>query len=101
MTSRATVRVGLELRNGEMVKQLVDVVRPAADGGFVEVSDNPILTNAELSSMDDIMFQLGELDDSPGVLLKKNGNCTWTPITSRTTSRLKSRTTLLKKWVLW
>ena len=31
--------------------------RDAADGGTC----NPVLTNAELSSMDDIMFQLGEL----------------------------------------
>ena len=76
----------LELRSGEMVKQLVDV-RPAADGGFVVVSDNPVLMNAELSSLNNIMFQLSELDDSPGVLLKKNGNCTWTPISSRTRSQ--------------
>ncbi len=67
---------------------MVDIERPPAlDGGIAEVSDNLVLTDAELSIMDDIIvFQLGEQDDSPGVLLKKDDNCTWTPISSRTRS---------------
>ena len=36
----------------------------------------------ELSDVDDIEFQLHvhECDNSPGVLLKKSGSVTWTPI---------------------
>ena len=42
----------------------------------------------ELLDMDDIEFQLHDYDNSPGVLLKKSGSVTWTPIATRTRSRL-------------
>ena len=38
--------------------------------------------------MDDIEFQLHDYDNSPGVLLKKSGSVTRTPIATRTRSRL-------------
>ena len=42
----------------------------------------------ELSMLDDVEFQLHESDDSPGVFLKKDGIVTWTPIATRTRSRV-------------
>ncbi len=44
-----------------------------------------VATRIKIGFMDvDIVFQLCEQDDSPGVLLKKDayGNCTWIPIAS-------------------
>ena len=42
----------------------------------------------ELSTLDEIEFQLHDCDDSPGVLLKKDGNVVWTRIAARTRSRV-------------
>ena len=69
---------------------MVDVERPHC--GIVKENDNPVLTVEELSGMDDIEFQLNELDDSPGVFLQKEGYCTWTPISSWTRSRIRGST---------
>ena len=46
------------------------------------------MSTDELLDMDDIEFQLHDYDNSPGVLLKKSGSVTWTPIATRTRSRL-------------
>ena len=48
------------------------------------------LTMAELSDMDEIVFQGNEIDGSPGVVLKKGCLEVWTPIATRTRSRLKT-----------
>ena len=40
---------------------------------------------------DDIEFEMRDGDGSPGLLLKKDGLVTWTPVASRTTCRSRSR----------
>ena len=47
------------------------------------------MTVEELSHFDDVEFQLNADDDSPGVLLRKDGVVKWTPVANRTRSRVK------------
>ena len=46
------------------------------------------MSTDELLDMDGIEFQLHDYDNSPGVLLKKSDSVIWTPIATRTRSRL-------------
>ena len=57
-------------------------------GANVHVCASKVMSADELLDMDDIEFQLHDYDNSPGVLLKKSGSVTWTPIATRTRSRL-------------
>ena len=65
--------------SGEVISRLVDVKR---------FGSNSAMSMNELSNLDEIEFQLHDCDDSPGVLLKKDGNVVWTPIAARTRSRV-------------
>ena len=58
-------RLDLELCSGQAISRLVDVKRP---------DSNSAMSMNELSNNDEIEFQLHDCDDSPGVLLKKDGN---------------------------
>jgi L-amino acid N-acyltransferase YncA len=42
----------------------------------------------ELMKFDDIEFEERDGDGFPGLLLKKDGQVTWTPVASRTRSRV-------------
>ena len=81
-----TDELDLELNSGETVRKLIDVKRPSVTGNSVCASG--VMSVDELLDMDDIEFQLHESGNSPGVLLKKSGSVTWTPIATRTRSRL-------------
>ena len=72
-------RLDLELRSGQVISRLVDIKRSGS---------NSVMSINELSNQDEIEFQLHDCDDSPGVLLKKDGNVIWTPIAARTRSRV-------------
>lgn len=73
-----------------IVRRLIGVERPTDIRATSQVNDNPVLTVEELSGMDAFEFQLHQCDlDLPGVLLKKDGQCTWTPIATRTRSRVQ------------
>ena len=76
----------LELNSGERVRKPIDVKKPFVTGANVCASK--VMSTDELLDMDDIEFQLHDYDNSPGVLLKKSGSVTWTPIATRTRSRL-------------
>ena len=76
----------LELNSGEIVKKPIDVLKPSVTGANVCASK--VMPADELLDMDDIEFQLHDYDNSPGVLLKNSGSVTWTPIATRTRSRL-------------
>ena len=39
-------------------------------------------------NFDDIVFKIRDGDGSPGLLLKKDGQVTWTPVATRTRSRV-------------
>ena len=71
----------LELNCGESVWTPV-CVKKLKGVDSCETHDSA-LTMDELSAMDDIVF---EIDDSPGVVLKKGCLEVWTPIASRTRS---------------
>ena len=76
-------RLDLELCSGQAISRLVDIKRPV---------NNSVMSKNELSSHDEIEFQLHDCDDSPGVLLKKDGNVIWTPIAARIRSRVYNYT---------
>lgn len=67
-------RLNMDLASGETVTRLVDVQKPPN-----EPTDS-VMSIHELSKLDDVEFQLRESDDLPGVLLKKDGIVTWTPV---------------------
>ena len=75
----------LELNSGERVRKPVDVKRPSVTGA--KVCASKVMSADELLDMDDIEFQLHHHDNSAGVLLKSR-SVTWTPIATRTRSRL-------------
>ena len=75
----------LELNSGERVRKPIDVQKPSVTGANVCASK--VMSADELLEMDDIEFQLHDYGNSP-VLLKKSGSVTWTPIATRTRSRL-------------
>ena len=68
------------------MRKVIDVKRPPGIG--VQPYMNEVMSINELSSMDEVEFQLHEHDHSPGVLLKQSGTVSWTPIATRTRSRL-------------
>ena len=76
----------LELTNsGTTIRKQVDVLKP--DSQTLQMSY--AMTVEELSHFDDVEFQLNADDDSPGVLLRKDGVVKWTPVANRTRSRVK------------
>ena len=78
----------LELNSGERVRKPIDIKRPSVTGAYACASK--VMSADELLNMDDIEFQLNDYDNSPGVLLKKSGSVTWTPIATRTRSETLS-----------
>ena len=76
----------LELNCGEIVRKPIDVERPNSDAQPLSGVSHK-LSVEELMKFDDIEFELRDVDGSPGLLLKKDGLVTWTPIASRTRSR--------------
>ena len=76
----------LELTNSDTtIRKQVDVLKP--DSQTLQMSS--AMTVEELSHFDDVEFQLNADDDSPGVLLRKDGVVKWTPVANRTRSRVK------------
>ena len=82
-------RLDLELNNGRISRKLIDVMRPHIEA---QTSVDRILSVDELTNFDDIVFELRDADGSPRLLLKKGECVTWTPIASRTRSRMDKRT---------
>ena len=76
----------LELNSEERERKPIDAKKPSVTGANVCASK--VMSADELLDMDDIEFQLHDYDNSPGFLLKKSGSVTWTPIATRTRSRL-------------
>ena len=56
---------------------------------LIGCDSNSVISMNELSNQDEIEFCLHDCDDSPGILLKKNGHVVWTLIAARTRSRLR------------
>ena len=75
-------------QSGEIVRRPIDVERPNSDAQPVSVLVILKLSLEELMKFDDIEFEVHDGDGSPGLLLKKDGHVTWTPVASRTRSRV-------------
>ena len=74
--------LNLELHSGESVWTPVCVRKPnGCDGN---------LSHADLSDMDEIVFQSHITDDTPGVVLRQGTLEVWTPVAARTRSRLRN-----------
>ena len=74
--------INLELHSGESVWTPVCVRKPnGCDGN---------LSHADLSGMDEIVFQSHITDDTPGVVLRQGTLEVWTPVATRTCSRLRN-----------
>ena len=74
--------LNLELHSGESVWTPVCVRKPnGCDGN---------LSHADLSDMDEIVFQSHITDDTPGVVLRQGTLEVWTPVATRTRSRLRN-----------
>ena len=69
----------MKLCSGESITRVQKATNPPSGS---------VMSIHELSMLDDVEFQLHESDDSPGVFLKKDGIVTWTPIATRTRSRV-------------
>ena len=76
----------MELSCGEIVWRPIDVERPNSDAQPLSGVSHK-LSVEELMKFDDIEFEMRDDDGSSGLLLKKDGLVTWTPIASRTRSR--------------
>ena len=77
----------LELNSGEITRKVIDVMKLPQDTAGSATCDSGVMSMDELSCMDDIEFLLNKFD-LPGVLLKKGDQVTWSPIASRTRSKL-------------
>ena len=75
----------LELNSGEYVWAPVCVKKP---GDHHSATDQHMSVK-DLGDMDEIIFQTHEVDDNPGVVLRKGSLEVWTPVASRTRSRLR------------
>ena len=80
----------LELNSRERERKPIDIKKSSVTGANVCASKG--MSADQLLDMDDIEFQLHDCDNSPGVLLKESGSVTWTPIATRTRSRLSRST---------
>ena len=78
--------IDLELNCGEIIRRPIDVERPISDAQPISGISHK-LSVEEVMKFDDIEFEMRDGDGSPGLLLKKDGLVTWTPIASRTRSR--------------
>ena len=77
----------MELNCGGRVRRVIDVKRPITEAQTFSKASRKMLVE-ELMNFDDIVFEMSDGDGSPGLLLKKDGLVTWTPVASRTRSRV-------------
>ena len=77
----------LELNNGESVWTPVCVTKPRSNA---DSRRDSVLSVKELVNMDEIEFQGHAVSDAPGVILSKGNSSVWTPIATRTRSRVKT-----------
>ena len=83
----------LELNSGKTVTvwMPVCVMKPRSDADSrPEQQTDSVLSVKEIVNMDEIEFQGHAVSDTPGVLMRKGNSCVWTPIATRTRSRLKT-----------
>jgi hypothetical protein len=67
----------------------VCVFKPRSDDSEANNSEKSVLSIEELEDLDGLEFEGLAVTNAPGVLLHKGNSSAWTPIATRTRSRLK------------
>ena len=79
----------LELNCGGFEWKPVDVLTPRMGESMKSRSENSVLSVEELTELDTIVYEDHEVTGAPGVILRQGSMNVWTPIATRTRSRLK------------